>query len=91
MSKRECFTCANKISRMLTADEREELQAAHVAKTGRKTLRIPEMGFTCSVTGKEIRQIDPACNDYSGDKVMEGFRFEISNIAGKLRKELQNG
>ncbi len=87
---KECFTCANKISRELSKEEREELQKQSIAATGRKTLFIPEMEFTCKVTGKKISQIDPACDHYSGDTFMEGIRKDIAKTASKMRKELNN-
>lgn len=87
---KECFTCAHKNSRELSKEERAELQRQHVEQTGRKTLFIPEMEFTCQVSGKKIAQIDPACKHYSGDKFMEDVRKDIAKVAGKLRKELKD-
>ena len=86
---KECFTCAHKDSRDLTKEERDELQRQHVEKTGRKTLFIPEMEFTCKVSGLKINQTDPACDDYSGDAMMEDIRKQIAKTAAKLRKELK--
>lgn len=88
---KECFTCAHKNGRELSKEERAELQRQHVEQTGRKTLLIPEMEFTCGVSGKKISQIDPACEHYSGDDVMEFIRKDIAKVAGKLRKELNDG
>jgi hypothetical protein len=84
----ECFTCAHKMSRDLSKDEKDELQRLHVEKTGRKTLFIPDMEFKCAITGKIISQIDPACEEYAGDSFMEDMRKEIANTARKLREEL---
>lgn len=87
---KECFTCANKISRELSKEERDELQRQHVERTGRKTLFIPELEFKCSVSGNIISQIDPACENYTGDQLMEIIRKDISNTAKKLRQELNS-
>ena len=88
---KECFTCAHKDSRELSKEERDELQRQHVEKTGRKTLFIPEMEFTCKVSGNKIHQTDPACEHYSGDNVMEQIRKDIAITARRLRKELEDG
>jgi len=88
---KECFTCAHKDSRELSKEERAELQKQHIEKTGRKTLFIPEMEFTCKKSGKKISQIDIACEQYSGDDVMETIRKDIAVTARKLRKELEDG
>lgn len=84
----ECFTCAHKLSRYLSKDEKDELQRLNVEKTGRKTLFIPDMEYKCGVTGKIISQIDPACENYQGDSFMEEMRKEIANTARKLREDL---
>jgi len=86
---KECFTCANKISTELTADQRKEMKE-HAIAIGEKLTRIPEMIFHCKVSGLKISQIDPACENYSGDSFMEGMRVEIAKTAKKLRKELLN-
>lgn len=86
--RKECFTCANKLSRDLSKEERDELQRQHIEKTGKKTLFIPEMEFTCKVSGKKISQIDPACDQYSGDPLMEDMRKSLSDTCRKLREEL---
>jgi len=86
---KECFTCAHKDSRDLSKEERAELQRQHVEKTGKKTLFIPDMEFTCKVSGKKINQTDPACESYSGNKVMEDIRKQLAITAGKMLKELK--
>ena len=54
------------------------------------TTELPndKLEFHCKVTGKKIRQIDPACDEYDGDNFMEDIRMEIAKTARKLRKEL---
>lgn len=85
---KECFTCSHKLSRELSKEERDELQRDHVRETGRKTFLIPEMEFTCNVTGKKIKQIDPACEEYSPNALMVSIRKDIATTAKKLREEL---
>lgn len=85
---KECFTCAHKISRELSKEERDDLQRKHIEETGRKSLLIPEMEFTCGVSGKKISQIDPACEYYSGDETLESIRKQLAKTARKLREEL---
>jgi hypothetical protein len=85
---KECFTCAHKISRELSKEERKQLSDDYFKEHGRHTLLIPEMEFTCSVSGKKISQIDPACEHYSGDSFMESVRKDIAKTARKLREEL---
>lgn len=87
---KECFTCAHKESRDLSKEERAELQRQHIEKTGRKSLLIPDMEFTCKVSGLKINQTDLACDNYSGDAVMEDIRKELAKTAARLRKELKN-
>jgi len=86
----ECFTCAHKLSRELTKEERAGLQRQHVAKTGRKTLLIPEMEYKCNLTGKIIKQTDPACDRYEPEPTMVEIRFALSESARKARMELKN-
>lgn len=84
---KECFTCKNKISTELTKEERDEIKKQNIAN-GEHFKRVPEMIFHCKITGKQISQIDPACDDYSGDDFMVEIRKDISKTATKLRKEL---
>lgn len=86
--KKECFTCANKISTELTDEQRKEMRTEAIAR-GEKWPRIPEMIFHCKVTGKRIKQIDPACESYSDDPVLVDVCKMISKTAKKLREELK--
>lgn len=80
--RKKCFTCAHKISRELSKDERKELYRQN------PTGFVGEMEFTCGISGEKIRQIDPACEHYSGDIIMESIRKDIAKTARKLREEL---
>ncbi len=84
---KECFTCSYKCSEELAKEQRAEMYAEAKAK-GVRLFRAPELVFHCSITGKKISQIDPACSDYSGDSFMENIRKDISKSARKLREEL---
>jgi len=84
---KECFTCANKKTTELTQDQRKQMRAEAI-NNGEKYPSIPELIFHCAVTGKQIKQTDPACNDYKLDKLMEEIRVDIAKTARKLRKEL---
>ena len=79
---KECFTCANKLSIDLTKEEGEKLRK----ETGR--FSRPTLRFECKLTGKPISQIDPACDKYVANTEMVIIRKELSDIAKKLRKEL---
>lgn len=85
---KECFTCTHKMCRNLSKEERDELQKKHIEETGRKTLFIPDMEFTCDIDGKKINQTDIACENYNGDEIMELIRKDIAKTAKKLRKGL---
>ena len=85
--KKECFTCANKQTTELTQEQRKQMRAEAIAG-GEKYPTIPELIFHCAVTGKQINQTDPACDDYKSDKLMEALRADIAKAARKLRKEL---
>jgi len=87
MKKKECFTCKYKISTELTNEQRKKLKAEAIAN-GENFPRIPELIFHCEKTGKQISQIDNACDDYEGDETMESIRIDLSKAARKLRKEL---
>ena len=84
---KQCFTCANKLSKELSAEEKKDIEIINLANNN-PYKRIPEMIFNCKVSGERINQTDPACNDYESDKFMEDIRVEISKTARKLRKEL---
>jgi hypothetical protein len=86
---KECFTCSNKISTELTNEQRKEMKEEAIAR-GKKWPRIPEMIFHCKVSGKQISQIDPACEHYSGNDMMESLRGDIAKTAKKLREELDS-
>jgi len=86
--KKECFTCSNKISTELTDEQRKKMKTEAIA-AGEKWPRIPEMIFHCKVSGKQIRQIDPACEHYADDADLVDIRKMIAKTATKLRKELE--
>jgi len=86
----ECFTCKYKVGRELTIEEKNKLQEEHIKKTGKRTLLIPDMEFTCSYYNKKINQTDSACVHYEGDEFMESLRREISLTAKKIRRELNS-
>ena len=85
---KECFTCLHKLSRDLSNEEKQEFQRKNIEKTGRKTLFVPEQEYTCEVSGKIISQIDIACDNYLGYKLMEDIRKDISESCRKMREEL---
>jgi len=85
--KKECFTCSNKISTELTNEQKKEMKEEAIAR-GEKWPRIPEMIFHCKVTGSRISQIDPACEYYSSDSLMESVRKDIAQTAKNLREEI---
>lgn len=84
----ECFTCSNKISRELSSDEQKIIRKQIEETTGKKFFSVPELEFTCQITGKKISQTDLACENYMGDDFMIDIRKSISDTAKKLRKEL---
>ena len=83
---KECFTCSNKLSKELSAEEKKLIKEANIANNNPYE-RIPDMIFHCKVSGKQIKQTDPACNEYNPDDFMVRIRKDISNTARKLRKE----
>ena len=85
--KKECFTCNNKITTELTKEEREKIKQQNIAENNRFK-SVPELIFHCKLTGKQISQIDPACDDYEGNNFMEDIRMDIAKTARKLRNEL---
>lgn len=50
---------------------------------------IPEMIFTCKISNKRIKQIDPACEDYCDNSDLLEIRKMLAQTATKLRKELR--
>ncbi|MFA5935022.1 MAG: hypothetical protein WC827_04005 [Candidatus Paceibacterota bacterium] len=88
MSK-ECFTCAHKLSRNLSKEEKYVLQRQYIEKNGRKSLFILNMEFKCAVTNLIIKQTDASCIYYQGDTFMEGVRKDISMWAKKQLIELE--
>ena len=86
---KECFTCANKISRELSKEERREYNRLYKERTGKICWSTPEMEFTCKVSGLKINQTDPACEHYEGDEVMEGLRSDLAQWAKKEREKLR--
>ena len=85
--KLECFTCQNKQSHELSLDERRQMTYEHRAN-GERFYVAPEMIFNCKITGKSIRQIDPACDNYKSNKELVEIRGMISKTARKLRNDL---
>lgn len=85
--KKECFTCNNKITTELTKEEREKIKQQNIAENNRFK-SVPELIFHCKLTGKQINQIDPACDDYEGNNFMEDIRMDIAKTVRKLRSEL---
>ena len=86
--KLECFTCGHKKVTEITKEERLKIKEINKAN-GRAGKRIPEQLYHCKVTGKQISQIDPACDEYKSNKEMVFLRKAISKTATKLRKELE--
>lgn len=85
---KECFSCKHKISKELTIEEIVELQTKYIEFLEKKILFIPKLEFKCELTGIVIKQIDSACNNYSGNKVMEDIRKDISNTIKRLKERV---
>lgn len=85
----ECFTCSHKKSKTLSKTERQKIKQNNIAN-GHRWKRVPEITFTCMLTGKKICQTDSACQDYKADDFMTEIREGIRNTARKLRQELNS-
>ena len=79
---KECFTCGNKITTELSKEYGEKLRKE------RNLLFRPTLIFHCGLDGREIKQVDPACDMYVADADMVMVRKELSDTVKKLRKEL---
>lgn len=75
---KQCFTCSNKLVRELTNDERKQMR-----KDGVSLFDIPDNEYKCKVSGKLIKQIDPACEHYEGHQLLEKIRGDLSAWAKK--------
>jgi len=80
---KECFTCANKVSLELNKEIKRGLRDA-----GLKLMFVPDMIFYCNITGRPIKQADPACENYQGDELRENIRKNLSDWARKERQNL---
>lgn len=79
---KECFTCGNKITTELSKEDGEKLRKE------RKSLFRPTLIFHCGLDGREIKQVDPACEYYVANPEMVIIRKELSDTAKRLREEL---
>ncbi len=88
--KKECFTCVNKISTEITSIEQRRIIYREEREDGNNDPYVGDLDYHCKITGKRIHQIDPACENYSGDDIMEAIRKDIAKTAKKLREELDS-